>query len=34
LAKMLDLDKSPQGGAILLPGFGDGQYWYRRQRRR
>ncbi len=27
--KMLDLDRSLQGGAILLPGFGDGQYWYR-----
>jgi excinuclease UvrABC ATPase subunit len=25
----LDLDRSLQEGAILLPGFGDGQYWYR-----
>jgi len=27
--RMLDLDKSLRDGAILLPGFGDGQYWYR-----
>ncbi|WP_106401244.1 excinuclease ABC subunit UvrA [Actinocorallia populi] len=27
--RMLDLDKSLKEGAILLPGFGDGQYWYR-----
>jgi excinuclease UvrABC ATPase subunit len=25
----LDLDKSLEQGAILLPGFGNGQYWYR-----
>ena len=25
----LDLDRSLQDGAILLPGFGNGQYWYR-----
>ena len=25
----LDLDRSLEGGAILLPGFGNGQYWYR-----
>ncbi|UFS97519.1 ATP-binding cassette domain-containing protein [Nocardia huaxiensis] len=27
--KLLDLDKSLAEGAILLPGFGNGQYWYR-----
>ncbi|GAA0943602.1 excinuclease ABC subunit UvrA [Actinocorallia libanotica] len=27
--RMLDLDRSLKEGAILLPGFGDGQYWYR-----
>ena len=27
--RFLDLDKSLQQGAIRLPGFGDGQYWYR-----
>ncbi|TDE56419.1 excinuclease ABC subunit UvrA [Nonomuraea mesophila] len=26
--RFLDLDKSLAGGAILLPGFGDGGYWY------
>jgi excinuclease UvrABC ATPase subunit len=25
----LDLDRSLEDGAILLPGFGNGQYWYR-----
>jgi excinuclease UvrABC ATPase subunit len=25
----LDLDRSLQDGAILLPGFGSGQYWYK-----
>jgi excinuclease UvrABC ATPase subunit len=25
----LDLDRSLEDGAILLPGFGSGQYWYR-----
>jgi excinuclease UvrABC ATPase subunit len=29
VSTFLDLDKSLQDGAILLPGFGDGQYWYR-----
>ncbi|GAB2701808.1 ATP-binding cassette domain-containing protein [Nocardia thraciensis] len=27
--RLLDLDKSLEEGAILLPGFGNGQYWYR-----
>ncbi|MGX1810554.1 ATP-binding cassette domain-containing protein [Nocardia sp. NPDC055321] len=27
--RVLDLDRSLEQGAILLPGFGDGQYWYR-----
>ncbi|MFE3443102.1 ATP-binding cassette domain-containing protein [Nocardia sp. NPDC059180] len=27
--RVLDLDKSLEQGAILLPGFGHGQYWYR-----
>ncbi|WP_309139862.1 excinuclease ABC subunit UvrA [Nocardia cyriacigeorgica] len=27
--RVLDLDKSLEQGAILLPGFGNGQYWYR-----
>ncbi|MBF6329056.1 ATP-binding cassette domain-containing protein [Nocardia transvalensis] len=27
--RILDLDKSLEQGGILLPGFGDGQYWYR-----
>ncbi|MEV0248628.1 excinuclease ABC subunit UvrA [Nocardia sp. NPDC050712] len=27
--RVLDLDKSLADGAILLPGFGHGQYWYR-----
>ncbi|MFI0422553.1 ATP-binding cassette domain-containing protein [Spongiactinospora sp. 9N601] len=26
--RFLDLDKSLAGGAILLPGFGNGGYWY------
>ncbi|GAB4585363.1 ATP-binding cassette domain-containing protein [Nocardia sp. IFM 10818] len=26
---VLDLDKSLEQGAILLPGFGNGQFWYR-----
>lgn len=26
--KFLDLDRSLAGGAIRLPGFGNGQYWY------
>ncbi|GAA3388222.1 excinuclease ABC subunit UvrA [Cryptosporangium minutisporangium] len=26
--RFLDLDKSLKGGAILLPGFGNGGYWY------
>lgn len=27
--RVLDLDKSLEQGAILLPGFGNGQWWYR-----
>ncbi|GAB2681447.1 ATP-binding cassette domain-containing protein [Nocardia goodfellowii] len=27
--RVLDLDKSLEQGAVLLPGFGNGQYWYR-----
>ncbi|WP_187685686.1 ATP-binding cassette domain-containing protein [Nocardia wallacei] len=27
--RLLDTDKSLADGAILLPGFGNGQYWYR-----
>ena len=27
--RFLDLDRSLAGGAIRLPGFGDGGYWYR-----
>ncbi|MER7013497.1 excinuclease ABC subunit UvrA [Saccharopolyspora sp. NPDC000359] len=27
--RFLDLDKSLEQGAIVLPGFGNGQYWYR-----
>ncbi|MBF6137108.1 excinuclease ABC subunit UvrA [Nocardia otitidiscaviarum] len=27
--RVLDPDKSLEQGAILLPGFGNGQYWYR-----
>jgi excinuclease UvrABC ATPase subunit len=27
--RFLDLDKSLEEGAILLPGFGNGRYWYR-----
>ncbi|WP_280265145.1 excinuclease ABC subunit UvrA [Nocardia wallacei] len=27
--RLLDLDRSLEEGAILLPGFGNGQYWYR-----
>ncbi|MER7080322.1 excinuclease ABC subunit UvrA, partial [Saccharopolyspora kobensis] len=27
--RVLDLDRSLEQGAILLPGFGNGQYWYR-----
>ena len=27
--RFLDLDRSLADGAILLPGFGNGQYWYR-----
>ncbi|WP_324190277.1 excinuclease ABC subunit UvrA [Nocardia cyriacigeorgica] len=27
--RVLDLDKSLEQGAILLPGFGNGQYWYK-----
>ncbi len=27
--RFLDLDKSLEQGAIRLPGFGNGQYWYR-----
>lgn len=26
--RFLDLDRSLAQGAILLPGFGDGGYWY------
>lgn len=29
LDRVLDLDKSLEQGAIRLPGFGDGGYWYR-----
>jgi excinuclease UvrABC ATPase subunit len=29
VATFLDLDRSLEDGAILLPGFGNGQYWYR-----
>ena len=29
VSTFLDLDRSLKEGAILLPGFGDGQYWYR-----
>jgi excinuclease UvrABC ATPase subunit len=29
VSTFLDLDQSLKEGAILLPGFGDGQYWYR-----
>jgi excinuclease UvrABC ATPase subunit len=28
--RFLDLDRSLKDGAILLPGFGDGRYWYAR----
>jgi excinuclease UvrABC ATPase subunit len=28
--RMIDPDRSLDRGAILLPGFGNGQYWYRR----
>ncbi|MDY7100290.1 MAG: ATP-binding cassette domain-containing protein [Actinomycetota bacterium] len=28
--RFLDLDRSLAGGAILVPGFGDGGHWYRR----
>ncbi|MEU8895859.1 excinuclease ABC subunit UvrA [Nocardia sp. NPDC048505] len=27
--RVLDLDKSLRAGAVRLPGFGNGQYWYR-----
>ncbi|MEV6769108.1 excinuclease ABC subunit UvrA [Nocardia sp. NPDC051030] len=27
--RILDLDKTLEQGAILLPGFGNGKYWYR-----
>lgn len=27
--RILDLDKSLEQGAVLLPGFGNGKYWYR-----
>ncbi|MFB7718157.1 ATP-binding cassette domain-containing protein [Nocardia sp. NPDC056100] len=27
--RVLDLDRSLEQGAIVLPGFGNGQYWYR-----
>ncbi|GAT68175.1 daunorubicin resistance protein DrrC [Planomonospora sphaerica] len=30
LDRFLDLDRSLRQGAILLPGFGDGGYWYSR----